>query len=235
MVSHPPPIVGVTAYAQNANQQYYQFANYIEAIRLGGGIPILLPPEEPHLEPILDRIDALLFTGGGDINPACYGGSDHDQIYRVNDQRDQFEIELAQLALTRQIPILGICRGLQILAVASGTNPLIPHVPEVFGEKTLHRVSQSAPTKHRVKLKPNSRLAKLIGSEQQQVVSWHHQAVATAPEGWVSVGYAEDGLIEALEHKHHPWAIALQWHPEMSMDDRNSINLFKSFVAAATP
>lgn len=230
--SNRPPVIGITAYGRNGDQQYYQYANYVGAVRGAGGVPILLPPEETQIDTLVGLVDALLFTGGGDIDPSRYGGAGHSTIYRIDPTRDAFEIELARAAIAKNVPLLGICRGLQVLAIASGGCRLIPHVPDRFGEQVPHRVHQSQPTTHTVQLREQSKLAKMVNSQRTEVVSWHHQAVEKTPNGWRAVGYAADGLIEALEHEHHPWAVALQWHPEMSLPNDCSQALFKAFVAA---
>ena len=228
------PIIGITTYGRNTDDQVYLFANYLDALRRAGAVPILLPPGEHQCDRLLSLIDGLVLTGGGDIDPQRYGGSGHPTIYRVDPERDRFEMHLAQLALQQPKPILGICRGLQLLSLVSGAQTLVPHIPDVFGTQTLHRTEQARPIEHPVYLNPGSRLAALMGAETISVVSWHHQAVDVPVPGWTVTGRAADGLLEAMEHDTHPWAIAVQWHPEMSHpDDPHQSALLTAFVRAA--
>lgn len=228
------PIIGITTYGRNELGQFHVYAAYVEAVRRAGGIPILLPPGEPQPDRLIERIDGLVFTGGGDIHPERYSGDFHPAIYKIDHERDEFELELARRAVQAEVAVLGICRGMQVLSVASGAQ-LMPHVPDAFGTSVLHREEQLLPTRHPVELLPQSQLAQIIGKAQVDVVSWHHQAVTTVPPGWQVAARAPDGLIEAVEHGDHPWAIALQWHPEMSAaEDPLQQRIFEAFVAAAS-
>lgn len=227
-----PPLIGITTTGQHDTRLFCIRGEYVEAVRQAGGLPILLPPGETDVAAILDRVDGLIFSGGGDIDPAVYNGQSHHSIYNVDPQRDRFELALAKLVLKTDIPVLGICRGLEMLVVASGGS-LIPHLPDEFGEAVIHRTHQTRPSEHRVQIAPDSRLAAVIGATEPQIVSWHHQAVRTVPASWRTVARAPDGVIEALEHEYHPWAIALQWHPELSLNDPQQQRIFQAFIAAA--
>ncbi|MDX2100372.1 MAG: gamma-glutamyl-gamma-aminobutyrate hydrolase family protein [Leptolyngbyaceae cyanobacterium bins.59] len=226
------PRIGITTYGQNDLNCFYLPRAYVEAIRRAGGLPMLLPPGETNLEAILATVDGLLLPGGGDINPMLYGGSDHPAIYNVDPERDAFELPLAQLALQRDIPILGICRGLQVLSVVSGAD-LVAHVPDEFGSLVIHRAERTQPTQHPVDLLSGTRLVRLMEQSTLMVNSLHHQAVREVPPGWQVAARAADGLIEAIEHRTHPWALALQWHPELSPDNLLQCRIFQAFVAAA--
>ncbi|MEL6383749.1 MAG: gamma-glutamyl-gamma-aminobutyrate hydrolase family protein [Cyanobacteria bacterium J06626_18] len=232
------PLIGITTYGLNAAKQFHLYANYLEAVRLAGGVPVLLTPEEVHPQVLLERLDGIVFTGGGDVSPECFGGEQHPTIYSVDIERDRFELTLADLVLQAEIPTLGICRGMQILNIASQGDSLIPHVPDVFTEMR-HRIeppnpqTRASPTQHTVTIKEGSRLASIVQAEAISVVSWHHQAVKTVPSQWQRVAQAPDGLIEAIEHTCHPWMLALQWHPEMSIEDGYQIKVFQAFIKAA--
>jgi putative glutamine amidotransferase len=194
----------------------------------------LLPPGESNAATLLKRLDGLIITGGGDIDPGLYNGAAHPMVYSVDNERDAFEINLAKFALENHIPILGICRGLQILVVASG-GTLIPHIPDVYGTTVAHRLeSESGSRKaieHDVIITPSSRIGKLIQKTRISVVSWHHQAVDKLPSNWRPVAHAVgDKVIEAAEHIYHPWAVGVQWHPEMSQNDPNHERIFKGFI-----
>ena len=227
-----PPLIGITTPGQGETRLFCMRSEYVDAVRLAGGVPILLPPGEPDPSFILERVDGLIFSGGGDIDPAIYNGSLHPTIYNVDPERDRFELALATLALGTDIPVLGICRGLEVLVVATGGN-LVSHLPDEFGEAIAHRTNQSLPSEHGVKIAPESRLAKIVGATEAKIVSWHHQATRTVPPDWNITARAPDGVIEALEHKHHPWAIALQWHPELAIKEPLQQRILWGFVTAA--
>lgn len=227
-----PPLIGITTAGQLDTRLFCIRGDYVEAVRLAGGLPILLPPGEPDPGLILERVDGLIFSGGGDIDPAAYNGSPHPTVYNVDEQRDRFELSLAKIALNTDTPILGICRGLEILVVATG-GKLVAHVPDEFGSAIAHRTHQSRHCEHSVQICPKSRLATLIKAPEPQIVSWHHQAVRTVPPGWRIAARASDGVIEAVEHETHPWAIALQWHPELAPNDPCQQRIFQSLVETA--
>jgi len=226
------PIIGITTYSRNEAGEVSLPGAYLDAVQLAGGIPILLPPHLAAVDRILEKIDGLILTGGGDIDPTLYGGIHHPTVYLVDAERDAFEFALAQAALTSQLPTLGICRGMQMLSVASGAT-LIPHVPEVYGDAIAHRLDNPRrPIHHPVQIDINSRLATIIQETQITVMSWHHQAIKTVPDGWHCMAKAADGLPEAIACLHHPWAIGVQWHPELSPEDPSHQRLFQAFVAA---
>ncbi|MBD2612346.1 MAG: gamma-glutamyl-gamma-aminobutyrate hydrolase family protein [Nostoc sp. ZfuVER08] len=230
-------LIGITTYGRQATLPFSVSSEYIDAVRAAGGIPILLPPGEMEPATLLDCLDGLIISGGGDINPVCYNGFAHPSIYAVDSERDAFELQLAKFALERHLPILGICRGLQILMVTCG-GTLIPHIPDVYGTSPLHRLEpepgRRLPTEHLVKIDVESCLANCLQNSHLSVVSWHHQAVDKVPSGWRVVGHAlDDGVIEAVEHEDHPWAIGVQWHPELSTLDPSNQRLFQALVQAA--
>lgn len=227
------PVIGITTYSRNEAGEFYLPGAYIDAVQLAGGVPILLPPNQPAPAQLLAVVDGLIFSGGGDIDPQRYDGEHHPSIYLVDAERDEFELALAKAAIASQIPVLGICRGMQILSVASGAN-LITHVPDVYGETVTHRLDHPRrPIAHDVQVQPHSRLATFLGKTDITVVSWHHQAIKAVPSGWMAIAHAKDGLIEALEHQHHPWMLAVQWHPELSPEDPTHQRLFQALVETA--
>lgn len=228
------PIIGITTYSRNQVDEFYLPGAYIDAVWAAGGNPILIPHNQSDPARILDVVDGLIFSGGGDIAPGRYGGLPHPMIYSVDEERDEFELALAKQALAADVPTLGICRGMQVLSVASG-GALVPHVPDVYGDAINHRLDNPRRSiAHQVQVEPESRLAEMLGEEAIAVVSWHHQAVKTIPKHWRAVAQAADGLVEALEHQQHPWMVAVQWHPELSPEDPVHQRLFQALVSAAT-
>ena len=227
------PLIGLTTYGRGADNRYTLPADYIDAVRRAGGVPLLIAPGESRVEAILDVIDALVLSGGGDIDPSRYDGKRHDTNYSIDQERDTLELELARRVIDSSIPTLGICRGAQILNVVQG-GKLIEHIPDEVGVKVLHRAPPREPVTHGVKLKAGSRLAQILGCDQFDATSWHHQALRGAAAGFDAVAHAPDGTIEAIEMPSHPWMIAVQWHPELSAaSDPLQQKLFDALVEAA--
>jgi len=204
---------------------------YPAAIQRAGALALILPPDEAaEHEPdlLLDRIDGLLLAGGADVDPASYGADRHPQIGVTWPERDRFELALARRAIEREIPVLGACRGMQILNIALG-GTLNQHLPDVTGTD-LHRHTPGAFSDHEVRLTPGSLAARAVGAERAVVKSHHHQGIADLGERLVATGWAvEDQLIEALELPGEPFVLGVLWHPEE--DEANHV--IASLVEAA--
>jgi len=224
------PLIGITTYAANENQEVTLPVNYIESVRRAGGIPVLLPPGEQQIESLLPHLNGLILAGGGDIAPECYGGESHPLVYMVDEARDRMELSLARAVIQREIPTLAICRGIQITNVALG-GTLYPHLPDHFGDSIEHRKPPREPTPHRVEVDRDSRLAAMMESDDVETMSWHHQALNQVADRLHIVARAPDGVIEAVELTDHPWFIGVQWHPELTADqDPTQQNLFDEIV-----
>ena len=228
----PLPVIGITTYGRNKDGDFHLPGEYVDAVRRAGGLPILLAPGEQNVEAVFDLVDGLIFAGGGDIDPACYRGTKHAAVSRVDRERDTFELELAKLALQDTRPVLGICRGFQILNVAGGGD-LEPHLPDVVGDSVAHRTPEGDVTEHTVAVDPSSRLAEVLGENPVRVVSKHHQGIRTVAPAWRGVARAEDGVVEALENPNHPWMIAVLWHPELSPGQAAQQRLFEALIRKA--
>lgn len=227
------PLIGLTTYGRDERNRFTLYGEYVDSVRRAGGVPVLLPPGEPGWRAWLERLDALLFTGGGDLDPALYDGAPSDSIYGVDAERDASELELARAAAASRRPTLCICRGMQILNVALG-GTLIEHLPAEVGERVLHRRPPHAPATHPVEVEGEARLAALMGTRSVEPVSWHHQALRDVAPDLRVVGRAPDGVIEAVELPAHPWLLAVQWHPELSAErDPTQQRIFDGLVAAA--
>jgi putative glutamine amidotransferase len=223
--------IGISMYPPNAENEYYLPTAYVKSIRNAGGVPILLPAGETNLESIIETIDGILLPGGGDIIPQIYGGVNHDSVYGLNEDRDYWEINLARAAMEKQIPILGICRGLQIINVAFGGN-LHVHLPDQFSDRQHRSEFPTGCTQHPVQISSPSKLEAALQVSETIVTSWHHQAINRPAPDWQVVAIADDGVIEAIEHQEHPWAVAVQWHPELSPNCMAQQSLFKAFIQA---
>lgn len=218
------PLIGVTTYHRDRGERHrYQVpAAYVDAVRVAGALPVLLPPGEASPHELLDAVDGLLLCGGGDIDPARFGGrSGHTAQYATCAERDDFEFALVRASLERGLPLLAICRGLQVLNVVLG-GTLHVHLADVVGEQVPHRLSQDRHTLHPVRLDAESRLATVLGAVSVEVASWHHQAVDRLGEGLRAVAWAEDGTIEAVELDGRADVLAVQWHPELQIAEGGS-------------
>src|SRR5579871_550117 len=227
------PVIGITTYGRDANKRFSLPAVYVDAVRRAGGIPLLIPPGEPDLPQLLDLLDGVILSGGGDIDPQRYAGAQHDTIYMIDPERDSSEINLARILARQDLPVLGICRGTQVLNVALG-GTLIEHSPDAVGEDIPHRAPPRLPVSHEVNVAPESRLAVIIGQTHISPTSWHHQAIRQPAPRLKVVASAPDGTIEAVEMPSHPWLIAVQWHPEITAaTDPEQQRLFDEMVALA--
>jgi putative glutamine amidotransferase len=228
------PVIGLTTYAPRSDGRYTLPAEYVECVRRAGGLPWLLPPGEPRWREFLARVDALILTGGGDIDPARYGGADHPKIYAVDRQRDELEFDLTRASVESGTPLLGICRGCQVVNVALG-GTLIEHLPDVVGEVVTHRgAGPGTSSLHPVEVAAGSSLERILGERCPSPSSSHHQAIRDVAAGFEVVARAADGTIEAIERRDHPFFLAVQWHPEETAEQEPAQQrLFDALVQAA--
>jgi putative glutamine amidotransferase len=229
------PLIGISSYGRAGERQTFSLpCEYVDVVRLVGGVPIVLPAVEGEIPEALDTIQALILPGGGDVDPAHYGGVRHEANYGISAERDGFELAIARAALARpELPILCICRGMQLLNVALGGD-LVSHIPDHYGNGVVHRNPERLPVIHPVRIDPGSRLAAMLGTTDLEVHSVHHQAVGRLGEGLRAVAWAPDGVVEAVESETHPFVVAVQWHPELgALGDERPRRLFEALVARA--
>jgi putative glutamine amidotransferase len=213
--------------------------NYVQAVEAAGGSVLVVPPRqgEAAMAQFVALADCILLPGGGDLDPAHFGEEALPANGRVEPDVDAVDLYLARHALRNGIPVLGICRGCQVLAVAAG-GKLIQDLPSQWPQPRLLQHSQQAPrwhASHQVAIEPDSLLAAILGETTLRVNSFHHQAVRSVPEGVRITARAADGVSEAIEFPGHPWALGVQWHPE-GMVTRHPLQrrLFSAFVVAGT-
>jgi gamma-glutamyl-gamma-aminobutyrate hydrolase PuuD len=190
---------------------------YVEMVEGAGARPLLVPPSEDAVEETLDALDGLVFTGGSDLDPALYGQERHEQTNDVVVERDRAELALMQAALGRDMPVLAICRGSQVLNVARGGD-LVQHLPDVVGHEH-HKETAGVFADHEVELDRDTRVGDLLG-ERAHVKSHHHQGIGRVGDGLRVAGRDEDGTIEAIEDPDGRFALGVLWHPEAGEDRR---------------
>ena len=208
--------------------------SYLVALAHAGADAVLLANNAEQAAIDAHRFDALLLTGGADVDPTRYGEEPHERTIVADADRDEYEIALVREARTRDVPVLAVCRGLQVVNVALG-GTLSQHVPEVVGETIRHRVMDEPGTVHghEVRVDAGSFLERVVGSEPFETTSRHHQAADTVAPGLRCTARTADGVIEALEAPDAEFFLAVQWHPELMAGGATSTRLFGAFVAAA--
>lgn len=228
------PIIGITSYVEPARFTVWDMRvallpyTYVDQVARAGGQPVILPPTGSPAD-ALDRLDALIVAGGGDMNPATYDAAPHSEVSHIRDFRDEAELAVVEAALSQGLPFLGICRGLQVLNVALG-GTLLQHVPDRTGTK-VHSPAPGEYGWHPVHIEPGTRTAEVLRTTEAKVAHYHHQAIDRLGEGLRATAYAPDGIIEAAELPDRPFALGVQWHPEVGDDPA----VFESLVAATRP
>jgi gamma-glutamyl-gamma-aminobutyrate hydrolase PuuD len=226
------PLIGITTYLTRARFGAWEEdsalvpADYVRAVERAGGRALLVPPSEDGIEETLDALDAIVFSGGSDLDPSTYGQDPHDATDGIVEERDRAELALLQAALARDLPVLAVCRGSQVLNVALGGD-LVQHLPEVIGDEK-HLQLPGEFSEHGVVLEPESKLGGLLG-EHAPVKSHHHQGFGKLGIGLREAARADDGTIEALEDPSRRFTLGVLWHPEAGEDMR----LFEALVREA--
>ena len=225
-------MIGITTYVTRAQWSYWDEeavlvpAAYVQALERAGGRPVLIPPSERGIEETLDAVDGLIFSGGSDLDPDLYDQEPHDETFGVVPERDRAELALLEAAFARDLPVLAVCRGSQVLNVARGGD-LVQHLPDLVGDEK-HKHTPGTFADHDVTLQPGTRLASLLG-DHAPVKSHHHQGFGRVGDGLRVAAHAEDGTIEAVEDPSRRFALGVLWHPEAGED----LKLFEELVDAA--
>ncbi|HET7745090.1 MAG TPA: gamma-glutamyl-gamma-aminobutyrate hydrolase family protein [Gaiellaceae bacterium] len=226
------PVIGITSYAQEATWGVWTLPaalvplDYVDAVEQAGGRALVIPPSGDGVDEVLDVLDGVVFSGGADVDPALYGANAHPQTDDPQARRDDGELALLTTALERDMPVLAICRGFQLLNVARGGD-LVQHLPEEIGTDDHKRVPGEF-SHHAVEVKEGTRLAGILGAPSA-VASHHHQGIGRVGEGLVETAWAADGTLEAVEDPELRFLLGVQWHPEAGEDQR----LFDALVEEA--
>ena len=226
------PVVGITTYVVPARWGSWDQeaalvpVDYVRAVEQAGARALLVPPSVDGVQEVLDAVDGLIFSGGADLDPELYGQEPHAETSGIERERDDGELALLEGALARDMPVLAICRGSQVLNVARGGD-LVQHLPEVVGDEK-HKHTPGAFADHDVTIDASTRLGELLG-ERAPVKSHHHQGFGRLGEGLRVSAHAEDGTIEAVEDPERRFALGVLWHPEAGEDQK----LFEELVRVA--
>ncbi|MEK5231272.1 gamma-glutamyl-gamma-aminobutyrate hydrolase family protein [Lysinibacillus sp. FSL K6-0232] len=231
------PIIGITAFVDDSLSSQLNAA-YSKSIIEAGGIPLIIPiGVEQDVAEILALTDGLLLSGGHDIHPFLFGEDPSPNIGKVHPARDAVEVALIEEAITRKMPIFGICRGLQILNVALGGTLYQDIDSDYAGTKLLQHAQQSdrMVATHYVQIAANNLLMDIIGQEKIAVNSLHHQAVKILADNCQAAALSSDGIVEAMVYKELPFCLAVQWHPEelATVGDQHALKLFSAFIEAS--
>jgi len=235
------PLIGITTYREphkDGHQLITIPEAYVQAVSQAGGLPVLIPlglPEQ-QLTDILPHMDGVIFSGGGDIDPAHYGGEIHPKISSLDSDRDRVELHLAKEIVLLGTPFLGICRGLQTINVAFGGS-LYTHLPDTLPGDVHPPYDERKPRDilaHSVEIKPETQLYEILGKSMLEVNSLHHQGIKTLAPGLIASAFAPDGLIEGVELSNYHFGIAVQWHPEWLRHYAPMRTLFQKLVEAAS-
>jgi putative glutamine amidotransferase len=240
-VSRPRPVIGLTCYVEDVDREPWVGQRsvvlphrYVEQVQRAGGLAVVLPPREDVDEAmavqVLARLDGLVIGGGADVHAGRYDADPHPSSQDPRHDRDAWELALAHAAVAVDLPVLGICRGMQVMAVAAGAS-LDQHLPDLVGHEA-HSPRSGAYAWHHVAPVPGSRLAALLGTEPVDVPTYHHQAVRPGSlegSGFVPAAWHEDGTLEAMEDPVARFRIAVQWHAEES----EGATVFEALVEAA--
>jgi len=227
------PLIGITTYVTPAKWSYWELeaalipVEYVRAVERAGGRALLVPPSEDGVEETLGALDGLVFSGGSDLDPELYDQEPHEETFGIHEERDRAELALLEAALQRDMPVLAICRGSQVLNVARGGD-LVQHLPDVVGDER-HKHTPGAFADHDVMVEAGTRLGSLL-SDHTPVKSHHHQGIGRIGEGLRVAAHAEDGTVEAVEDPGRRFALGVLWHPEAGDDAR----LFEELVREAS-
>ena len=231
------PLIGVTCDYDWDSGKSQLHSGYYEGIFQAGGLPFLIPVLEPFCAAdVISRLNGLVLTGGQDVDSYLFGEEPHPKVGKINPYRDELEITLCKEAVAHNIPVLGICRGAQIMNIAMG-GTIYQDIETQVNDSELICHDQQAPKWfgiHEVEMRDESNLCEIFGAKVIRTNSFHHQAIRQVGESLFAVAHTRDGIIEAIESKAHSFYIGVQWHPERMLDkDTNTLKLFEAFVKAA--
>lgn len=229
------PLIGIAAdilKQEGGPERAFAYLTYLDSVQRAGGAPLILPPIASNAGEVLERIDGLLMVGGNDCDPAVFGEQPHPSIVLIDQRRQDHELKLARLSRAMRLPTLGICLGMQMMAIAAG-GTLIQDIESQSPSPIRHTGPVGNRSRHEIATESGSRVEAIIGTSRCTVNSSHHQAIRSPGRGLLATAHADDGIIEAIEDPEHPFYVGVQWHPEDLSRERAADPLFRAFVTAA--
>ena len=230
------PVIGIVPMYDEKMENYRLRPGYMDAVAKAGGLPVMLHPteDEAAFHQLLETCDGFIFSGGQDIEPSRYGEEKLERCEECMPARDSYELAFLKLVLENNKPVLGICRGIQVLNVLCGGD-IYQDIPTQLGSEVIHRAAvMGEAAMHQVEVYENTPLAEITGESAIEVNSFHHQSVKNLGSGLLPMAKAPDGVIEAAYVQGKRFALAVQWHPElMFRNDKNAMALFEALVDAA--
>jgi putative glutamine amidotransferase len=233
------PVIGLTSYRQRGQTGVWDTemamlpAFYLEGVTRAGGLAVILPPQNLDSEGarnLLSGLDGLIVTGGRDVESSRYGHQPHEMAERPDQLRDLLEDELISAAIQMKLPFLGICRGAQMLNVNRG-GTLIQHLPDLIGDNR-YQPGGGNFAHMPISVREGSLLHRIVGEQVENAALYHHQAIDEPGGDLQVVAYSPDGIVQAVEIENHPFGLAVQWHPEQTLED---LRLFEALIAEAKP
>jgi putative glutamine amidotransferase len=225
------PLIGIgsdVAHKQGERDRAFAYTTYIESLKRAGAVPVLIPPQPENAADLVETLDGILLAGGDDCDPAEYGEEKHPSCEPMDPRRQKNDLGLAKLARERGIPTLGICLGVQVMNVAAG-GTLIQDIDTDID----HASEPSDRHRHDVHIDSSTKLGSILGDQEFNVNSSHHQAIGRVADGLRITAKAPDGIVEGLEDPSHPFYVGVQWHPEDMPEESSAVAIFGAFVEAA--
>lgn len=229
------PIIGIGSDVQSPEgerERAFTYLTYVEAVRRAGAIPVLIPPQPENAEQLMRELDGFLLAGGDDCDPAVYGEDRHPTVDPMDVRRQANDLALAEAARKHEVPMLGICLGLQVMNVAAG-GTLIQDIDSQHDTEFRHASIPEDRARHDVIIEKGTQLAGVLPALELNVNSSHHQAIRKVGQGLRVTALAPDGIVEGVEDPKHPFYLGVQWHPEDMTGERSGSALFTAFIEAA--
>jgi putative glutamine amidotransferase len=229
------PLIGIGSdvdVTPGKRDRAFAYTTYIDSLRAAGAVPVVIPPQPENAAELIGALDGLVLAGGFDCDPGLYGEDRHPSVEPMDPRRQSNDLALAKAARDRGIPTLGICLGLQMMNVAAGGS-LVQDIDSAIETEIQHASDPSNRVRHDVVVEKGTHLSAILGQQEMNVNSSHHQAIRNVGQGFRVTAYAPDGIVEGIEDPKHPFYLGVQWHPEDMSGEDSASRLFGAFLEAA--